>query len=182
MGQVILVMAALGILGLVILSSNDTLLDNEQVVMDSEFGVASLSLATSLIEEIQGKLFDAAASDSGITSLSKLTGAGSLGPSPLEKYRSVDSTKPDFNDVDDFHNFSIEFVNDTTRPRVAQYRGESKGFRADYLVKSKVHYVTKNNPNGASSSTTWHKKVTITVSSPSSTDTLTIPTIISYWN
>ncbi len=182
MGQVMLVMGALGILGLVILGANNIILDNEQVVMDSEFGVASLSLATSLIEEIQGKLYDAAAADSGITSLSKLTSAGGLGPSSMEKYRSTDSTKPDFNDVDDFNNFSIEFVNDTSKAKVAQYRGEARGFRADYLVKSRVQYVTKANLNGYSTSPTWHKKVTITVSSPSSTDTLTIPTIISYWN
>jgi hypothetical protein len=181
-GQMLLTLGAMMLLGLIILTTNSTMLDNEQVVMDSEFGVAAISLATSLVEEIQGKLYDAAGADSGITSLSKLTASGSLGPSGSERYHPKDSTKTDFNDVDDFNNFWIEFVADTSRPRVATYRGESRGFRADYQVRARVYYVDKNSPDATSFTPTWHKKVVVTVSSPSSRDTLSFPTIISYWN
>jgi hypothetical protein len=181
-GQMLLTACALMLLGTIILTANTSMLDNEQVVMDSEFGVASISLATSLIEEIQGKLFDQAAVDSGVTSLSRLTSASSLGPGSSDRYRPADSTKSDFNDVDDFNNFWIEFVADTSRPKQASYRGDARGFRADYHVRAKVTYVHKNAPDGTAGTQTWHKKVIVTVSSPSSRDTLRIPTIISYWN
>lgn len=178
----LLTLGAMMLLGVIILNANSSMLDNEQVVMDSEFGVAAISLATSLVEEIQGKLFDAAAADSGITSLSKLTPAGSFGPSYLEKYHPTDTTKADFNDVDDFNNFWIEFVADTSRAKVATYRGDARGFRADYQVRARVYYVNKGAPDGSTSTATWHKKVVVTVTSPSSRDTLSFPTIISYWN
>jgi hypothetical protein len=181
-GQMLLTLGALALLGLIILTANSAMLSNEQVVMDSEFGVAAISLATSLVEEIQGKLYDAAATDSGITALGKLTPTGSFGPAANERYHPADTSKADFNDIDDFHNFWIEYVADTSRPKIATYRGESRGFRADYQVRARVSYVTRTNPNGSTASPTWHKKVTVTVTSPSSRDTLVFPTIISYWN
>ncbi len=181
-GQMLLALGAMMLLGLIILTTNSVMLDNEQVVMDSEFGVAAISLATSLVEEIQGKLYDAAAADSGITSLAHLTPAGSLGPSGSERYHPRDTTKSEFNDVDDFNDFWIEFVAETNRTKVATYRGDAKGFRADYQIKVKVCYVTKEDPDGYSYIPTWHKKVLVTVFSPSSRDTLRFPTIISYWN
>lgn len=181
-GQMLLASAALMLLGTIILTANSAMLNNEQVVMDSEFGVASLSLATSLVEEVQGKLFDAAAVDSGVTALSRLTSPGYLGPAANERYRPSDTTKADFNDVDDFHGFWIEYVADTSRPKTATYRGESRGFRADYHVRARVVYVSKASPDYPAFTQTWHKKLIVTVTSPSSRDTLRIPTIISYWN
>lgn len=178
----LLTLGAMSLLGVIILTANTAILDGEQVVMDSEFGVAAISLATSLVEEIQGKLYDDAASDSGITSLTMLTPVSSLGPSWIESYHTTDSTRADFNDIDDFHNFWIEYVADTSRSRTATYRGESRGFRADYYVRARVCYVDKASPDGISSVPTWHKKVIVTVTSPSSRDTLRFPTIISYWN
>ena len=79
-GQMLLAACAMALMGTIILSANSTLLENDRVMMDSEFGVASISLATSLIEEVQGKLFDQAAIDSGITALAQLTPLNSLGP------------------------------------------------------------------------------------------------------
>lgn len=184
-GQV-LAIAAMFLLSIIILSANSTLVQNDDVIKDSEFGVAAISLATSLVEEVQGKYFDAATSDSGVYSTTKLTPPASFGPNSSEEYRTTDSSKTDFNDVDDFHNFSIEFVSDTTKPKVARYRGDARGFRADYLVRAKVFYVTaaggSADLNGASSSRTWHKKLVVTVTSPSSQDSLVFPTVISYWN
>ena len=184
-GQVMLTVMAMFLLGTIILSTNRSVLSNEQTVMDSEFGVAAISLATSLVEEAQGKDFDEAATDSGVTSTSLLTTTANLGKDANEYYRysGSDTTKGDFDDLDDFNNFSVEFVNDTTKPLVAQYRGESKGFRADYLVKSKVEYVSVTTTSITPTTTrTWHKRLTITVTSPTSRDTLVFPTVISYWN
>lgn len=185
-GQMMLTIAAMFLLSIVLLSANATFLQNDDVVKDSEFGVAAISLATSLVEEVQGKYFDAATSDSGVYSTDRLTGASSFGPNSTEEYRTTNPAKTDFNDVDDFHNFSIEFVSDTTRAKKATYRGDSKGFRADYLVKSKVNYVSAGAGSaaldGVSATRTWHKKLVITVTSPSVKDSLVLSTVISYWN
>ena len=184
--QMILATGAMFLLGIIILSANTTFLENEKVVTDSEFGVAAISLATSIIEEAQGKSFDQATVDSGITSVTSLTPAGSFGPGPDESYRTLDTTRSDFDDLSDFDGFWIEYVNDTTKPQIATYRGNSQGFRADYFLRARVEYVSAGggtaNLDVASGARTWHKKLTVTVTSPSSSDTLTVPTIISYWN
>jgi len=185
-GQMLLAALAMFLLGIIILSANSTLFDNEQTVRDSEFGVAAISLATSLVEEAQGKVFDEAASDSGVTTTAQLTLGTMLGPDPSEQYRTVDTSKHDFDDLDDFNGFSVEFVNDSTQPQIATYRGNSRGFRADYLLRSKVEYVVAGGGfadlDGSTLTQTWHKKITVTVTSPSSKDTLVFPTVISYWN
>jgi hypothetical protein len=182
----ILVTGALFLLGIIILSANTTFRENERVVTDSEFGIAAVSLATSLIEEAEGKAFDEACTDSGVTVLSLLTPKAMFGPKGTESYRTTDTTKTDYDDLSDFDGFSIEFVNDTTKPKIAQYRGESKGFRADYFLRAQVDYVNAGNGsadlNNTALTRTWHKKLTVTVTSPSSVDTLTLSTIISYWN
>lgn len=183
----LLAACAMALMGTIILSANSTILENDRVMMDSEFGVASISLATSLIEEVQGKLFDEAAIDSGIVALNQLTPLNSLGPETGEYYHPPDTSMTDFNDMDDFNNFWIEFVADTSKPQVATYRGDARGFRADYYVRAKVEYALAGLGvaylNGAALPTTsWHKKLTVTVTSPSSRDSLVFPIILSYWN
>jgi hypothetical protein len=182
-GQMLLAVAAMSLLSLIILSANSNLLENEQVVMDSEFSIAAISLSTSLIEEAQGKVFDEASVDSGLNATTQLTPTSYLGKDALEYYHTSDSTKSDYDDLDDFNGFFIEYVHDTTKAMIATYRGDARGFRADYFVRAKVEYV---NVSGSAvtptTNQTWHKRMTVTVTSPSSRDTLAFPTIISYWN
>ena len=181
-----LAVAAMFLIGIIIFSASSTLLQNDDTIKDSEFGVAAISLATSLVEEVQGKTFDEAATDSGVVNIGQLTLPAYFGPDVNEFYRTTDPAKSDFDDIDDYNNFSIEFVSDTTRPKVATYRGDAKGFRADYLVKAKVVYVVASggvaNLDGFSAAPTWNKKLIVTVTSPTSRDTLVFPTVISYWN
>ncbi len=183
-----LVVAAIFLLGIIVFSANSTILQNDDIIKDSEFGVAAISLATSLIEEVQGKVFDQAAADSGISATAQLTAPSLLGPESGEEYRTTDPSKSDFNDVDDFNRFTIEYVADTTKAKVAQYRGDAKGFRSDYFVSARVVYVTVGsgtaslNGNSAVVLPTWHKKLIVTVTSPTSRDSLVFPTVISYWN
>jgi len=184
--QILMTVCAMFLLGIILLSANTAFLQNDTVIKESEFGVAAVSLATSLVEEVQGKAFDEAATDSGVTVKTQLTPYGYLGPDANELYHSTDPTKTDFDDVDDFNGFTIEYVANTAKPQVAQYRGDASGFRSDYFVRATVVYVTANggvaNLGTPSVSRTWHKKLTVTVTSPSSKDTLSFPTILSYWN
>lgn len=185
-GQMILTVGAMTLLGLLILTANSSILENDRVVSNSEFGVAAVSIATSIIEEAQGKAFDDAVVDSGLTNPLLFTAPALMHQQSSEYYRPIDSTYTDFDDLNDFNGFWIEYVADSSKPQIATYRGESKGFRADYFVRSAVSYVTAGggsaNPDGTSLIQTLHKKLTVTVTSPSSTDTLTLSTIISYWN
>ncbi len=45
-------------LGSLILTANRSILENDDVVLNSEFGVVAISLATLIIEEARGKSFD----------------------------------------------------------------------------------------------------------------------------
>ena len=186
LGQMILSVAAVFLLGIIIFSANSTLLQNDDIVKDSEFGVAAISLATSLVEEVQGKAFDEAATDSGVVNQILLTPPAKLGPDASEIYRTTDTLFQDFDDIDDFNNFSIEYVSNTSKPKVATYRGDAKGFRADYFVSARIMYVVATNGvavlNLPSALPTWHKKLIVTVTSPTSKDTLVFPTVLSYWN
>ncbi len=183
--QMLLVTGALFLLGIIILSANGVFRENERVVTDSEFGIAAVSLATSLIEEAEGKAFDQACTDSGVTYVTQLTPPGGFGPDATERYRPTDATYSDFDDLSDFDGFTIEYVNDTTKPMIAHYRGDSKGFRADYFLATKVQYVNAGGGtadlDNFTGSRSWHKKLTVTVTSPSSSDTLTLSTVMSYW-
>lgn len=184
-GQMVLVVGAIFLLGMIILSANGTFRENERVVTDSEFGIAAVSLATSLIEEAEGKDFDEACTDSGITNITQLTPPGSFGPSSTERYHPADTSHTDFDDLSDFNGFTIEYVHDTLQPMVAQYRGDASGFRADYFLSARVQYVNAGGGvaflDDSTGARTWHKKFTVTVTSPSSTDTLSLSTVISYW-
>ncbi|HCV42451.1 MAG TPA: hypothetical protein DGH68_03135 [Bacteroidetes bacterium] len=182
-GQMLLALGAMFLLGIIIFSANSNMLENEKVVMDSEFGIAAISLATSLVEEAEGKMFDQASVDSGVTATTQLTTTAYLGKDANESYRTSDSTKTDYDDLDDFNGFFIEYVSDQSHAQIATYRGDSKGFRADYFLKAKVEYVNVTTSTiTASANRTWHKRLTINVFSPSSRDTLVFPTVISYWN
>src|SRR5437867_4047839 len=106
-GQMMLAVAAMFLIGIIIFSASSTLLQNDDTIKDSEFGVAAISLATSLVEEVQGKTFDEAATDSGVVNIGQLTLPAYFGPDANEFYRTTDPTKSDFDDIDDYNNFSI---------------------------------------------------------------------------
>lgn len=131
-----------------------------ETMLRSKSGIAAVSIATSLIEESQRKLFDAACTDSAINTLNTLTSPSSLGASSSEQY-------PNINDFDDYNNLKIKYflqLPDTL------------------FVNCKVVYIDPNYPDRISSSKTWHKKLTINVSSPSmQDDTVKMEYIYSYW-
>ena len=64
LGQTMMVIAALGLLGILVLNANKTVLETTEVQNTSEFGIAAVSLATSLVEEASGKMFDEVIADS----------------------------------------------------------------------------------------------------------------------
>ena len=155
-GQMLITTAALMLLSLVVLRVNNGFLSTNTVMMESKFGVLAVSLATSMIEEANGKAFDHNTDSNSVSSTSQLS---SIGPESGEVY-------PNFNDFDDFDNL-VKI--DSTLPS------------AVFKISCDVNYGTGSNPEVSSGSKTWHKKITVFVTSESMTDTVKMSTIYSYF-
>lgn len=188
LGQMLLVVAGIVLIGIVVLTSNGSLLESTDVMNDSEFGITAISLATSLVEEASGKMFDSVIADSTsnqLTDPSQLS--TTLGPEGAEKYRDPSS---DFDDFDDFNNLFLVYKSnnpaDTARTPGSNWETIVPGIRSKYFVRAQVMYVPWNNLDGVSATKTWHKKMVVTVTrpqaKPTKADTLVFPAVVSYWN
>lgn len=164
-GQMMITLGALALLSLVVLRVNNGFLNTSSVLLDSKLGVLATSVATSMIEEATGKAFDENTDSTSVTSLSDLTLPSQLKPESGESY-------PDFDDIDDYNGFKKV---DNTMPA------------AEFHINCTVSYVKDTDLDKAASTRTWHKKITVHVSSPSMLgqdevpDTLTMSAVYSYW-
>jgi hypothetical protein len=197
LGQMMMVIGAIVLLGILVLNANTSVYQANDVMFSSEFGVTAISLSTSLVEEAMGKMFDKVVCDSNSAALldsTLLTLPGSLGPEAGESYRGypTGSGLKDFNDFDDFNGLKLCYHSDApgdvdSTPGYVQIA--VPGIRAKYYVTCTVVYVKPPSLDVAYTiRQTWHKKLTVTVTSPSATgitgkpDTLVYPAIMSYWN
>ena len=158
-GESLITIAAMMLLSLTVLRVNSNLIGTDTVLMETKFGVLAVSLATSVIEEANKKPFDEVGVEDAILNVSALTAPGSLKPETGETY-------PDFDDFDDFNGYT---------------KLVTKLPSADFNISCQVSYINPSNPNVTSGIRTWHKKITVNVSSPSTTDTFRLSSIYSYW-
>jgi hypothetical protein len=192
-----MVIGAIVMLGVLILNTNSTIYQTNDIMYTSEFGVTAISLSTSIVEEAMGKMFDKVVADSSAAALldsTLLTLPGSLGPDAVENesYRGTVVGTKDFDDFDDFNNLKICYHSEVpadvdATPGYTQIT--VPGIRAKYYVTCTVTYVNPPTLDAAYAvRQTWHKKLTVFVTSPSATgitgkpDTLSYPAIMSYWN
>lgn len=161
-GQMMITIAALLLLSVVILRVNNSFLSTNTVVNQTKYDVMAVSLGTSIIEEASSKAFDTYTRNNSVTSVSSLTSPYSLGPGSGEVY-------PNFDDFDDFNGYTRNTSNDTTF------------LSANFTARTVVDYVTPTNPNTTSYIRTWHKRLRVTVTSPSMPDTVRLSTIFSYF-
>ena len=198
LGQSILALGALVILGLLGLNTNKAIMSENSRVNSGESGIAAVSIAQSLTEEAMAKYFDASpetAVPGEITSTSSLTPVGSLGHGSGEGYRTGTS---DFNDFDDYNNLFLVYKSDKAGDAATTPGADKEiivpGIDTKYYVKVRVQYVKVNASNipvadDTSTVPTWHKKMTVTVinlsrrasSESNAQDTLVYPAIMSYW-
>ncbi len=199
LGQMLMVTGAIVLLGILVLNANTTVYQANDTMYTSEFGVTAISLATSIVEEAMGKMFDvvvAPESAPAVYDSTLLTSPASLGPevSQTESYRGQVAGKPhDFDDFDDFNGLKLCYHN-STGPDSADSPGYLSvavpGMRARYFLTCTVTYVKPPNLDAAYTvRQTWHKKITVTIWSPSAVrpgttipDTLVYPAVMSYWN
>ena len=157
-GQMLLTIGAMILLSAIVLRVNNNFLTTNDVMMDSKFGVLAVSLAQSIIEEANNKAFDEHTDGNPIHDVSLLTSPDSLGEDS-EVY-------PNFNDFDDFNGYTRHVTNLPS---------------ADFDISCKVNYINATTPDLVSNIKTWNKKITVTVTSPSSKDTVRLSSIFSYW-
>jgi hypothetical protein len=155
LGQSLFAIGALLLLSLNIMNVNTRILRTDEVALDSKIGVLATSIGTSTIEDASYLAFDEKTKDNPVFMLTSLTPSGSL----TQEVPGV---------LDDFDDYNGYLKQDTI-------------FTIPFTTLCKVNYIESNNPDGSSNIQTWHKKLTIRISSPFSRDTLEMSTIYSYW-
>ena len=161
-GQMLLTIGALLLLSAVMLRVNSNNFSTETVRDEAKFGVIATSIATSIIEQAKGLAFDANTDTNSVNSVSELTTVFNLGPDAGENSADIKT----FNDFDDFDGYTG--IDSTLQSAI-------------FELSCSVDYVQKSNLNGLSPARTWHKKLSVIVSSPSMGDTLKAATVYSYW-
>ncbi|MBU2494138.1 MAG: hypothetical protein KJ571_16040 [Bacteroidetes bacterium] len=159
-GQMMITIGAIMLLTLVIVRVNNGFLSTDSVLMRSKFGVLAVSLATSMIEEANGKAFDHNTDTTSVSAITQLT--STLGPETGETYST-------FNDFDDYHNYLRYTATDSTI------------VSAPFKIYCRVNYINPSDPDDSSATRTWHKKIYVEVSSPNMEDTIKMSSVFSYW-
>ena len=158
-GQMMMAIGAMLLLSTVMLRVNSNNLMNGTLRDEAQFGVLATSIATSLIEEANSKSFDDKSYTTSVSLTSELTEVSDLGPDGMETYET-------FNDFDDYKGLTRI---DSTMPT------------ATFNISCDVNYVSSANVETVSLVKTWHKRITVTVSSPFMGDTIKSSSIFSYW-
>lgn len=167
-GQTLLTIAAIMLLGTVILSTDRSINETGQVLLNSNVGLEEVSLATSTIEEAEGKAFDENTDTSNVTQLSQLTPADQLG----QEYG--DST--DLNDFDDYNGLhgNGRLVIDTVKV--------DSVVTGIYYDSTHVCYVSPSTGlDQAVNSPTWYKRLDVYIWNRDIPDTVKMHTVFSYW-
>jgi hypothetical protein len=154
-----LTIGAMILLSTLMLKINTNNLQTDTVRAEAQYGVLATSLITSIMEKAKSLAFDAKTDSNSIDNVNQLTAAGSLGPGFGETYDT-------FNDFDDFHGYTAV---DSTMPS------------AVFDISCEVFYIHKSNLKTKYNSQTWHKMLTVQVSSAFMQDTIKQSTIYSYW-
>jgi hypothetical protein len=160
-GQTLLTIGALILLTLTIFNVNRSLTENEDVMNSARFGLEAVSLATSIIEEASQLPFDEVSWDSTVLSKTRndLTLHSNLGPDVNETSYAL------FDDFDDFDGY---VRNDTTLQNI-------------YKTSCEVVYIHPLAPNFDFAARSLYKKLSVEITSPSSSDTLKMSYIHGYW-
>jgi len=164
-GQTILSIGAMMLLSILILNISSTQLTTQDSMQNAKFGILATSLGSSILELATQKAFDEASTADVVTSTNQLTTAKyfGAGSDPGEYKDSMDT----WDDYDDFNGYTNI---DSTMPS------------ALFVIKCKVDYVDPAVSGFVSSSRTWHKMMTVTITSPSMQDSVVLRKVFSYWN
>ena len=142
--ELFLVLGAIVLFGIITLSTNMTMINNQMNVWGNDFHSTSISLAQQFIEEAKTKHYDEVlVSDNTLPGKRTSNFSINLGPEGGESY-------PNFDDFDDYHNYT-GFIN----------TGETTNFR--YMVSIKVRYVNEAHPDEILTNPSRCKRMEVTV-------------------
>lgn len=153
-GQMLVTMAAMILLSTVILNVNRNSLTNTVQMDESKYQLLAVSLGTALIEEAFALPFDERTANN-LTADTTLDLSVNLGPEVSE------STVASFDDFDDYNNYKGNTEGDSTFQSATMY------------FRCRVHYVDPDVSLDSVASRTWHKKITVYISSPFIEDSTT---------
>jgi hypothetical protein len=161
------------LLGTFMLMANGLLLENSIAADMNEYYLTAMSLAQSVIDEAKTKAFDQKTVSGPVTSKDSLTspsnltreGSGEVVPVPDTLTSQGFLSSINFNDVDDYNGYR-RLVN---TPRTN-----------GYMLAAAVRYVSSTYPDSASSTMSYSKKMTVTVTSPYFPDSLKVQYIFVY--
>jgi hypothetical protein len=173
LGQTLLTIMALMLMGRLILTVNRTVLETGSTKDVAEYRITATSLGTSLLEYTHDLAFDEATVDTFLTSSqsSSLTAAASFGAETGETSYTL------FDDLDDYHNYTkIDTIPNS----------------AIFYTSVEVQYLSVTPPSTIATTTTksFSKIITVKVTSPYMMDyslntplqdTLKFQSIFSYW-
>ncbi|MCZ6820725.1 MAG: hypothetical protein O7G31_14735 [Calditrichaeota bacterium] len=138
--ELLLTLGAIAIFGMVLLTTNRRMIEQNDNMIQREFEYYAISAAQTFIEEAKTKWFDenvilASPDSSGFTSYS------TLGPEG--------ETYANFNDVDDYHGYSAAVIDTTARD--------------SFFVNITVGYVSETDPETQLTAEAYYKKMTVTI-------------------
>jgi hypothetical protein len=142
--QSFLVIGAMGLLAVISLNFNASVLQNSTVEIENKVYLTAFSLADDMIEEMKQKAFDHETVIFRSINPDELTPVNALGPD------SGETSSIYYNDIDDFNGYSKQV---------------SLPHAEGYSVNCKVQYAQANDPDNVSNTQTYYKLVVITVQS-----------------
>ena len=154
--EMFLIMGAMLFFTMTSLSVNRFCLDNNEVMMRSEFNYFAISLAQGIIEEAKTREFDSA-----IVFGTAHTLPDDFTYPPGPRY---DEHYPNFNDVDDYTGLNLDITANINGPKV------------NYHVQVQVRYVEEWDLNTLIGPKKFHKKMIVTVTS----DFISAPVVLSH--
>jgi MSHA pilin protein MshD len=181
--QMVLSILAMLLLSISVLTVNRQTLTTNDTLMSSRYGLMSLSLANSIIQDASGLAFDenTVVQGSSVTSVTQLTLPSALG---LDGTAELASNPNTFDDFDDYNCYrttpktDVIIVDATVTPNKTM----------TFYSLCRVDYVDGTNPSNVMTTQTWHKRLMVSVYSndlkdpwTGLVDTLKLSTVYSYY-
>jgi hypothetical protein len=159
MGQTLLVAGAMVLLSLVVLQANGLILSKYSETYDMQATLEAVSLAETKLDDATRKAFDENSIAKKIYNAADFTPPAHLGPDAGETGVNF------YDDIDDYNGTSVTFATPTVD---------------SYTVVYKMEYVSVANPDVVSASSTFFKRITVTITNPTMSHPVVSSRIVVY--
>jgi hypothetical protein len=160
-GETLVTLGAVVMLTMTAINVNNSFTENSEYFNKTKFGLESIAIANSVIEEASQLPFDEESWDSTIVEklATDMTPVADLGVDWGETDIST------FDDFDDFHNYTRM---DTTMQNT-------------YEISCFVHYINPSYPDSAIGNRSLYKKLTVSVKNTLTSDSLALSYVHGFW-